>query len=198
MPPYDEWQPPALFVETVFMASPSELPELYARINARWFQNELPPCQLKWSRQLTRAAGNIDVKNRLIKLSVPLLIDAFALENAGFEICGVFCDCKAVALEEILKHEMIHLWLHERGLPSGHTAQFRLKARQIGQPKTRHGIARPLPKTGWIYCCARCQSQITRRRRFGRPVACAACCKIYNGGVFDARFRLKGRKIAPQ
>ncbi len=175
-----------------------ELLRLYAQINADWFGNELPICQLKWSRQLTRAAGNIDVKNRLIKLSVPLLIDAFELKPAGFEICGVRCDNRETALEEILKHEMIHLWLHQRGLPSGHTAQFRLKARQIGQPKTRHAIARPLPKSGWIYRCARCGAQIMRRRRFGRPVACAACCKAHNGGKFDARFRLKGSKIVSE
>ena len=173
-----------------------ELSQLYAQINANWFENDLPPCQLKWSRQLTRAAGNIDVKNRVIKFSVPLLIDAFALSDASFEICGVMCASEEKALEEILKHEMIHLWLHERGLPSGHTAMFRLKARQIGQPKTRHNIARPLPKSGWIYRCARCDAQITRRRRFGRPVACAICCKSHNGGNFDARFRLKGQKIA--
>lgn len=183
----------------------SKLLHCYDRINARDFAGELPPCHIKWSRQLTRAAGNIDVRNRVIKLSAPLLLDAFANLEArveglgnevlGFEICGVFCACRERALEEILKHEMIHLWLHERGLDSGHTRQFRLKARQIGQPKTRHSIARPLPKSGWIYSCARCNTQITRRRRFGRPVACASCCKAHSGGVFDARFPLKGRKI---
>lgn len=177
------------------MLCASELSQLYAAINIRWFENELPICRIKWSRQLTRAAGNIDVQNRIIKLSIPLLIDAFDLNAQGFEICGVFCDSRQTALEEILKHEMIHLWLHQQGLPSGHTARFRLKARQIGQPKTRHGIARPHPKSGWIYSCKRCAAQITRRRRFGRPVACAACCKTHNNGIFDARFRLKGRKI---
>lgn len=181
------------------MQCESELQQVYAQINAAFFGNELPSCRLKWSRQLTRAAGNIDVKNRVIKLSVPLLSDAFEAKPGsvlrGYEICGIFCDSQAVALREILKHEMIHLWLHERGMPSGHTAQFRLKARQIGQPKTRHGIARPLPKSGWIYSCSCCSAQIMRRKRFSRPVACAACCKTHNGGAFDVRFRLKGRKI---
>ncbi len=180
------------------MLSQPQLLELYTQINAEFFESELPPCQLKWSRQLTRAAGNVDVKNRLMKLSIPLLIDAYALENSGFSICGVMCATRERALEEILKHEMIHLWLHTRGLPSGHTAQFRQKARQIGQPKTRHGIARPAPKSGWIYSCARCEAQITRRRRFGRPVACAACCKTHSGGRFDARFKLKGRKVVSE
>lgn len=179
-------------------SSPPELSEIYAQINAQYFENALPMCQIKWSRQLTRAAGNIDVKNRTIKLSVPLLVDAYATNGARFEICGVECDSKSRALEEILKHEMIHLWLFERGLPWGHTANFRLKARLLGQPKTRHQIARPMPTSGWIYQCPRCEARILRRRRFGRPVACATCCKTHNGGVFDVRFQLRGHKIRPE
>jgi predicted SprT family Zn-dependent metalloprotease len=174
--------------------SSQELNALYSRINIEFFENTLPPCQIKWSRQLTRAAGNIDVRGRVIKLSVPLLVDAYANE-ASYEICGVRCDSKEHASVEILKHEMIHLWLHELGLPSGHTAAFRAKAKIIGQPRTRHGIARPTPRTGWLYICPRCDAQIARRRRIGRPVACAKCCKTYCGGHFDARFQLKGRKI---
>ncbi|HEX8465699.1 MAG TPA: SprT-like domain-containing protein [Abditibacterium sp.] len=177
------------------MLSPTELNALYDRLNLEFFDASLPPCRIRWSRQLTRAAGNIDVKNRLIKLSVPLLVDAYARENSGFEICGVVCASPDIALVEILKHEMIHLWLHERGLPSGHTAAFRAKARALGQPQIRHAIARPQPKSGWIYSCPRCAAQITRRRRFGRPVACARCCKTHSGGSFDARFQLRGRKI---
>jgi hypothetical protein len=173
----------------------SDLQTLYDRLNAEFFEAILPPCQIKWSRQLTRAAGNIDVRNRVIKLSVPLLIDAYVPEGASFEICGVRCDSKDLAGEEILKHEMIHLWLHVQGLPSGHTAAFRAKAKDIGQPKTRHGIARPTPKSGWLYVCPRCEAQVTRRRRFGRPVACGQCCKKHCGGHFDARFQLRGRKI---
>ncbi len=177
------------------LPSNAELDALYARINARFFGGELPLCQMKWSRQLTRAAGNIDVKGRVVKLSVPLLIDAFSTIETSYEICGVMCDSRERALEEILKHELIHLWLHECGLPSGHTREFRLQARRIGQPKTRHGIARPLPKSGWVYSCPRCNAQIVRRRRFARLVACATCCKAHSGGAFDARFGLKGRKI---
>lgn len=176
-------------------SQPRPLDALYDRLNGEFFENRLPPCQIKWSRQLTRAAGNIDVRNRIIKLSVPLLIDAYATEGASYEICGIVCESREQAAEEILKHEMIHLWLHELGLPSGHTAAFRAKARSIGQPRTRHGITRPAPRSGWIYTCPRCDSQITRRRRFGRPVACGQCCKKHCGGLFDSRFQLKGQRI---
>ena len=153
----------------------------------------MPACEIRWSRRLTRAAGNIRVQSRVITLSIPLLLDAFA-DNQTHEVCGVAACDGATALREILKHEMIHLWLHVRKLPCGHTPDFRAKARQIGQPKTRHGIALPVAKIGWIYGCAHCGSQIARRRRMSRVGACAACCRLYNGGKFDARFKLSGQK----
>ena len=167
---------------------------LYQTLNAQFFGAELPLCQLRWSRRLTRAAGNIRVQSRMISLSVPLLIDAFA-DGASHQICGVSCATREEALCEILKHEMIHLWLFERGLPCGHTPQFRAKARQLGQNATRHAIDLPIVKGGWIYCCPHCAAQITRRRRLNRVGACAACCKKYSGGKFDARFALRGQRI---
>jgi hypothetical protein len=180
------------------MMDSAALLRLYEQFNYRYFDATLPLCPIIWSRQLTRTAGNIDVRAPKIKLSYPLLIEAFApkgLFSPEFEICGVRCDSSQRAVEEILKHEMIHLWLHEQGLPSGHTAEFRAKARQMGQPKTRHQIETPKPRTGWEYSCPVCKSTFTRRKRFGRPVACAACCKEFNKGKFDARFKLRGKRL---
>lgn len=168
---------------------------LWARLNARHFDSSLPPCRIEWSRRLTRAAGNIDVRKRLVKLSIPLLIEAFA-DGRHHTVVGVRCESAAQAVEEILKHEMIHLWLFERGLPCGHTPEFRRKAREIGQPRTRHDIARPLPRSGWIYSCPKCSAQIVRRKRFGRARACAACCRTWSNGAFDARFALRGKRIS--
>src|SRR5687768_3219785 len=91
------------------------LAALYDELNQSYFDNILPPCRMVWSRRLTRAAGNIDVRRKVIKLSVPLLIESFqngSLFGATFPICGVACDSSEAALREILKHEMIHLWLH--------------------------------------------------------------------------------------
>jgi DNA-directed RNA polymerase subunit RPC12/RpoP len=143
-------------------------------------------------------AGNIDVRRAIIKLSVPLLVDAFRRDSlfpCEYSVCGVQCDSAEIATREILKHEMIHLWLHVQGLPSGHTAEFRAKAKAIGQPRTRHGIALPAPRSGWIYSCAQCGSEFTRRRRYGRSVACSTCCKKFNGGKYDERYKLRGRKL---
>jgi hypothetical protein len=176
----------------------AQLQLLYHQLNHQYFDAALPPCSIIWSRQLTRAAGNIDVYRPLMKLSQPLLVDAYiskGLFPPEYEICGVRCQSSEEAIREIVKHEMIHLWLHEQGLPSGHTAEFRAKARQMGQPKTRHQIETPKPRSGWEYSCPVCKSTFTRRRRFGRPVACAACCKKFNGGKFHPRFKLRGRRL---
>ena len=186
------------------------LQALYQQLNTLHFNSVLPPCRIVWSRQLTRAAGNIDVRRAVIKLSVPLLIDAFDLMNSGgakgtaslfgpeYSVCGVLCRNREAALHEIMKHEMIHLWLHVQNLPSGHTSDFRLKARAVGQPRTRHGIALPAPRAGWIYACTHCFCEFSRRRRYGRPVACARCCKRFNNGKYHERFKLRGRHVATE
>lgn len=174
------------------------LQDLYGILNADCFEGALPACRIEWSRQLTRTAGNVDVRRRVIKLSVPLLQEAFLTDSLfGVEhmVCGVLCTGPDDAVREILKHEMIHLWLHEQGLPSGHTAEFRAKAKSIGQPRTRHNITLPPPRSGWIYACHTCGDSFTRRRRYGKPVACARCCKRFNGGKYHERFKLRGRRI---
>ena len=173
----------------------SDLSSLYQDLNLRYFEGILPPCELRWSRRLTRAAGTIRCEKRLITLSVPLLVEPFQQPDAAFDICGVRCASYEHAVREILKHEMIHLWLFEKKLPHGHTPAFRAKARAIGQPRTRHNIALPPPTSGWLYRCAVCNSELHRRRRFGRPVACATCCKIHNRGRYDERFKLRGSRI---
>jgi hypothetical protein len=178
--------------------APQSLQELYCELNQTYFDGSLPPCRILWSRKLTRTAGNIDVRHRIIKLSVPLLIDAFhsaTLFGPEYYVCGVRCATSDEALREILKHEMIHLWLHVQQLPSGHTAEFRHKARQVGQPKTRHDIELPTPRAGWLYSCPVCSESFHRRRRYGRPVACARCCKRFNDGHYHERFKLRGRRI---
>ncbi|HEX8552028.1 MAG TPA: SprT-like domain-containing protein [Abditibacteriaceae bacterium] len=173
-----------------------DLQTLYTELNTEYFDAILPPCDIRWSRRLTRAAGVIRVQKREIRLSVPLLVEPWqTLLPPTFQICGVACDSFESASREILKHEMIHLWLYVKGLPHGHTPEFRRKAREIGQPRTRHNIALPPPTTGWIYRCEVCRSELHRRRRFGRSVACAACCKTHNRGKYDERFKLRGHKI---
>ena len=94
------------------LISEATLQALYGELNGLYFENILPPCRIVWSRRLTRAAGNIEVRRKVINLSVPLLIESYrgdSLFAPQFVICGVVCDSQQSALREILKHEMIHL-----------------------------------------------------------------------------------------
>lgn len=175
-----------------------DLQTLYQSFNQKYFGGELPPCEIVWSGRLTRAAGNIDVRNRVIKLSIPILNDAFLPErnpNAEYIVCGVLCRTREAAIIEILKHEMIHLWLFERGLPCGHTREFKVQAGIMGQTEIRHQIAVPPPKSGWEYSCPECSVQIIRIRRFSRAVACSSCCQKFNNGQFHKSFKLRGKRI---
>lgn len=176
-----------------------DLQGLYQTFNGEHFAGALPPCRIIWSRQLTAAAGNIDVRARVIKLSTPILVEAFSASNlfpSEYSVCGVRCSNPEDAICEILKHEMIHLWLYEQQLPHGHTAAFRAKARSMNQHSIRHDIALPKPKTGWEYRCHHCQSTFIRRRRYGRAVACGKCCEKWGNGKFDSRFKLRGRRLS--
>jgi hypothetical protein len=181
------------------MITVEELQALYKTFNTQYFDDALPPCRIQWSRQLTRAAGNINVRARLIKLSVPIFEEAFEKDTLfapEYLVCGVSCNNSCSAVREILKHEMIHLWLFEQKLPSGHTALFRAKAKSMGQSGIRHNIALPPRKSGWEYSCSHCQITFVRRRRYGRAVACGKCCDKWGNGRFDARFKLKGRRLS--
>jgi len=175
------------------------LESLYQHLNTEYFDDSLPLCQILWSKRLTRTAGHIRVDKRIITLSVPLLSEAFA--ERGHNVCGVWCETSETALREIMKHEMIHLWLYVQKLPHGHTVEFRRKAKAIGQPKTRHEISLPRLttfKSGWVYICKSCDTRIVRKRRMGRIAACGACCKRYSKGKYDSRFQLRGTKITEE
>jgi hypothetical protein len=174
------------------------LQALYHELNATYFDSLLPPCRILWSRQLTRTAGNIDVRRAIIKLSVPLLVDAFRRDSlfpCEYSVCGVQCDSAEIATREILKHEMIHLWLHVQGLPSGHTAEFRAKPeRWPAAHAPRHRLARTTQRLDLFLRAVR--RRIHTPPRYGRSVACSACCKKHNGGKYDERYKLRGRRIA--
>jgi SprT protein len=45
-------------------------------------------------------------------------------------------------------------------------------------------------KRRYAYACGHCGAVIHRVRRLRRLVACYACCKSFNGGRYDERFRL--------
>jgi predicted SprT family Zn-dependent metalloprotease len=125
---------------------------------------------------LRRLTGRITYAQRLIEIS------RFHLLRYGLD------DAKAT-----LEHELLHLYLHELGLPSGHNNLFKRLATEKG---IRVFHANPYPKnraTPWRYQyeCPECMRMVFRMRPVGQRLACGVCCRELAEGRWDARFRLR-------
>lgn len=144
---------------------------LYDELNQLHFNGKLPTCQLELSSRLTRTAGKIWPKQRLMRLSLPYH-QRYGLEE----------------LKNTVLHEQIHLWLHEQGLPSGHTPAFRQKLAEVGLADRLHALAMPHRPYKYIYVCPTCHRQIQTRRHI--KSSCGQCDNVFNP---KHRFRLLGK-----
>lgn len=101
-----------------------------------------------------------------------------------------------------LKHELAHLVAYERCgrkkiEPHGIEWQTACSDLGIAGESTYHSL--PLKgrkmKRNHAYACPSCLVVIKRVRPFNRAVACYSCCKKFNSGNYDNRFRLIKNKI---
>lgn len=122
------------------------------------------------SRRLRASAGMADYRAWTIRISVPYH-DAHGWDGE---------------LADTLLHEMIHLWLHQEGRPSGHGPEFRAIAARLGCP--RYAKRMP-PRRILLYRCPSCGASVEYRRRV--RLACRACCDRLNGGRFSRSFLLR-------
>jgi SprT protein len=153
-----------------------EARELLRSLGARRIASEL---RVEWNSRLQTAAGRADYRQKIISLN-PRLVE------------------HPEEIDRTLRHELAHI-----------LAQFRAGRRRISphgpewqQACTDLGIAgekrchtlpfqakRYAPR--FIYRCPNCRRDFPRTRKIKRTVACLACCRAYNRGEFDIRFRLK-------
>jgi predicted SprT family Zn-dependent metalloprotease len=141
--------------------------ELYAELNQHHFRGSLPACRIELSARLTRTAGKIWPRTRLIRLS-----------RSYHELYG------ATELSNTILHEMIHLWLHEQNLPSGHTPLFRQKLKEVGLDNRLKALPVPPRPYRYLYRCPTCRYEIQTRRKINS--SCGQCDRIYN-----PRYRFK-------
>jgi predicted SprT family Zn-dependent metalloprotease len=141
---------------------------LYNNLNRQYFGESLPSCRLEFSRRLVRTAAKIWPRERLIRLSV-----SYHQQYGPAE------------LSNTLLHEMIHLWLHEQGLPCGHTARFRQKLTEVGLPDRIRALPVPPRPYRYLYRCPTCQREVKTRRKINS--SCGHCDRVYNP---HHRFRL--------
>ena len=134
---------------------------LYDGLNRQHFGGTLPKCRLEVSRRLVRTAGKVWPRIRLIRLSLPYH------ERYGLD-----------ELSNTILHEMIHLWLFEQGLPSGHTDRFRQKLAEVGLPDRVCALPVPPRPYRYIYSCPTCRQELKTRRKINS--SCGLCDKVYN------------------
>jgi predicted SprT family Zn-dependent metalloprotease len=125
---------------------------------------------------LRRLTGRITYSQRLIEIS------RFHFERYGLE--------DAIAT---LEHELLHLYLHKLGLPSGHNNEFKKYARQKG---IRVYHENPYPKNRpspfrYLYECPSCNRLVFRKRPIAHELACGVCCRTHANGAFHSRYALR-------
>jgi SprT-like protein len=149
----------------------------YLEANPIKFEGILPKgYRIEWNANLRRLTGRITYSQQLIEIST------WHYQRYGY--------ADAVAT---LEHEMLHLYLHCCGLPSGHNGHFKREAAARGI-RVFHSNEYPrnqTPRDRYLYLCTSCGRMVFRQRRqVGQALACGICCRTQSGGVWDARFAL--------
>jgi predicted SprT family Zn-dependent metalloprotease len=156
-----------------------ELREHYQRSVTEKFDGVIPrDFRIVFNPFLRRLTGRITYSLRLIEISL------FHYDKYGIK--------DAVAT---LEHELLHLYLHKLGLPSGHGKEFKRMAAKKG---IRVFHANPYPENTpspfrYLYGCPRCKRMVSRRRpmKGAHNLACGICCREVTGGAWSSRFELK-------
>ena len=142
--------------------------------------------RVAWSRRMKTAAGLADWKNGAITLNPALK------------------ECAPGEIERTLFHELAHLLAHrragkERIAPHGAAWRNACHDLGIGGENRCHNLPfeRKRLERKFLYRCPRCAKTIARARRMRAKAACLDCCKKFNNGRFDERFRLRLEKGRP-
>jgi SprT protein len=144
--------------------------------------------RVEWNPRLKTAAGRADFREKLISLN-PLLRHhdlASVSRQSGSDI------------DRTLRHELAHLLAQSRvgrRRIAPHGSEWREACRDLDiadEPRCHNlPFASRSFAARYVYRCPNCRQEFPRVRKIRRAIACLACCRKYNGGHFDPRFRLK-------
>jgi predicted SprT family Zn-dependent metalloprotease len=149
----------------------------YCVTNREKFDGALPErYHIAFNPHLRRLTGRITYGLELIEISL------YHFRQYGF--------ADAV---QTLEHEMLHLFLHTLGRPSGHNTLFKELAHALG---IRVFHSNPYPRNQpsrhrHLYECPSCRRMVFRRRLHRHKLACGVCCRREADGVWDERFALQ-------
>jgi SprT protein len=197
----------------------SQVRELLRALGADKLAREI---RVEWNPRLKTCAGRADYREKLISLN-PLLRDvrvptpsAIVGQPLRLPFCsapvrlGPASDALALQFQKIdeidrtLRHELAHLlaqWRAGRRRIAPHGEEWRQACRDLGIADEARCHDLPFASKSfpprYVYRCPNCKEEFPRVRKIRRAIACLACCRKFNGGEFDARFRLKLEGHAP-
>ena len=176
--------------------------------------------RVEWNPRLKTCAGRADYREKMISLN-PLLhdvraglavnrngtADTFDKLDRKFRSTStrtIVTEVSIVVHDEVertLRHELAHLlaqWRVGRRRIAPHGKEWRQACRDLGiaDEARCHNLpfaSKTFPPR-YVYRCPNCKEEFPRVRRIRRAIACLACCRKYNRGDFDARFRLERTK----
>lgn len=100
-------------------------------------------------------------------------------------------------VDRTLRHELAHLLARHRAgrrRIAPHGAEWKVACCDLGLTDEKRCHDLPLPRRvvekKLLYRCGACGLEVPRVRPFRRAVACLKCCRTYNHGKYDPRFRL--------
>jgi predicted SprT family Zn-dependent metalloprotease len=135
---------------------------------------------VEWSSRLRSAAGRAEYANARVLLNCRLTAHGHA------------------EIDRTFRHELAHLLAQARAgrrRISPHGQEWRRACTDlgIGDESRCHQLPFPIKRQRrrYLYFCPNCRCNFGRTRPLRRTSACLACCRAFNGGRYDPRFRLR-------
>lgn len=101
-------------------------------------------------------------------------------------------------VDRTLRHELAHLLARYRAgrrRIQPHGPEWRQACADLGLDGEKRCHELPLPRRHVVrkvlYRCRHCHAEVRRVRPFRRAVACLKCCRAFNRGRYDERFRFE-------
>ena len=136
--------------------------------------------RVRWNRRLRTTAGLANYMQWTVSLN-PRLV-AFGMEE----------------VDRTLRHELAHLLARYRAgrrRIQPHGAEWRQACTDLGLQGEKRCHELPLPRRRVarkvLYRCRHCKSEVWRVRPFRRAVACLKCCREFNRGRYNERYRFQ-------
>ena len=136
--------------------------------------------RVRWNRRLRTTAGLANYMQWTVSLN-PRLVP-FGMEE----------------VDRTLRHELAHLLARHRvgrRRIQPHGPEWRKACTDLGLDGEKRCHELPLPRRRMVrkilYRCRHCQAEVRRVRPFRRAVACLKCCREFNRGRYNDRYRFE-------